>query len=130
MDDVIVLVKTTYEKDEELNSIPIETRREVLCQSQSVGRSEFYSAAQADMHPEFIFILSHFKDYEGEKIIEYTDWMNRQHKLYVTRTYRVPGTDRVELTAEERTGYGHEHESGGGGECCPGGVCARCTDCD
>lgn len=130
MDDMIVLVRTTYEKDEEGNQIAIEHRREVLCQTQSVGRSEFYAAAQADLHPEYIFIISHFKDYEGEKIIEYTDWMTRMHKLYVTRTYRVPGTDRVELTAEERTGYGHEAKPGGGSECCPGGVCARSTSRD
>lgn len=114
MDDAMILVSVTYTKDEEGNSIPNEEEREVLCQVQSVGRSEFYSAAQADMHPEFVFILSHFKDYKGEKIIKYTDWMQREHKLYVTRAYRVPGTDRVELYAEERTGHGHESEPGGG----------------
>lgn len=119
MDDVIILVKTTYEKDEEGNQIPKETEREILCQSRSVTRSEFYSAAQADMHPDYIFVISHYKDYEGEKVIKYRDWMNRDHVLYVTRAYREPGTDRVELTAEERTGYGHETEPGSGADTCP-----------
>lgn len=121
MDDVIKLVKATYVDDDYLNQVPVESAREVFCQVNSVNRSEFYQAAQADMHPEFVFILSHYKDYEGEKVIKYKDWMDMEHNLYVTRAYRVPGTDRVELTAEERTGYGHEHEraSGGGSECCP-----------
>lgn len=122
MDDVMRLVRTKYTKDEEGNQIAIEEERELLCEVHSVGRSEFYSAAQADLHPEYIFVLSHFMDYEGEKIIKYTDWMLREHKLYVTRAYRVPGTDRVELTAEERTGHGHESESGSGAEPCSCGI--------
>lgn len=130
MDDVIILVKTKYINDEEGNQIPVEEEREVLCKTQSVGRNEFYQAAQADLHPEFIFILSHFMDYKGERFIKYTDWMLREHRLYVTRAYRVPGTDRIELTAEERTGYGTESESGGGSECCPGGICPRCAESD
>lgn len=111
MDDVIKLVKTIYTRDTAGNQIRDEIEREVFCKVNSVSRSEYYAAAQADLHPEYIFVLSHFMDYEGEKIIKYTDWMNKEHKLYVTRVYRTPGTDRVELTAEERTGYGKEYES-------------------
>ena len=129
MDDVIYLVKTKYEADEYLNQIAIEEERQVFCQVQTVSRNEFYQAAQADMHPEFIFVLSHFKDYEGEKIVKYTDWMGHEHKLYVTRAYRRPGGDSVELTCEERTGYGPE-QPGGRGECCPDGICGGCTDSD
>ena len=129
MDDVIYLVKTRYEADEYLNQIAIEEERQVFCKVQTVGRNEFYQAAQADMHPEFLFVLSHYKDYEGEKIVKYTDWMGHEHKLYVTRAYRRPDGDSVELTCEERTGYGPE-QSGGGGECCPDGICSGCTDSD
>lgn len=130
MDDVIRLITTRYTKDEEGNQIPHEEEREVFCQVNSVGRNEFYQAAQVDMHPEYLFILSHYKDYRNEKFIRYTDWMGRAVTLYVTRTYRVPGTDKIELTAEERTGHGHESEEhGGGSECCPGSICPRGTDC-
>ena len=129
MDDVIYLVKTKYEADEYLNQIAIEEERQVFCQVQTVSRNEFYQAAQADMHPEFIFVLSHFKDYEGEKIVKYTDWMGHEHKLYVTRAYRRPGGDAVELTCEERTGYGPE-QPGSGGECCPDGICGGCSESD
>lgn len=110
MDDVIKLVKRTYTRDAEGNQIAAEDERQVFCQVESVTRSEFYQAAQAEMHPEYMFILSHFKDYEGEKFIKYTDWTGQEHLLYVTRVYRVPGADRLELTAEERTGNGRETE--------------------
>ena len=129
MDDVIYLVKTNYVSDEYLNQIAVEEERQVFCKVQTVGRTEFYQAAQADMHPEFLFILSHYKDYEGEKIVKYTDWMGREHKLYVTRAYRSPNGDSVELTCEERTGYGHERP-GSGSECCPDGICSGCSDSD
>ena len=123
MDDVIKLITVNYIKDEEGNQIPDEEEREVLCQVQSVGRTEFYQAAQVDMHPEYLFILTHYKDYRGEKFIRYTDWMGREVTLYVTRAYRVPGTDRIELTAEERTGYGPEYESVSGSDRCPDRIC-------
>lgn len=114
MDDVIRLIKQTYTRDEEGNQIPSETPRQVYCQVESVTRSEFYQAAQADVHPEYMFILTHYRDYEGEKFIKYTDWTQKEHMLYVTRAYRVPGTDRLEITADERTGNGREAESGSG----------------
>ncbi|MBR2706418.1 MAG: phage head closure protein [Mogibacterium sp.] len=114
MDDVIILVKTTYTRDEEGNMIPSPAERQVLCRNESVSRSEYYQAAQVGMHPEYIFVLSHFMDYEGEKFIRYTDWMNRIHELYVTRTYRRPNSTELEIVAGERTGHGNEHESGSG----------------
>lgn len=106
MDDVIILVKTKYTNDAEGNQIAETEERQVYCLVNSVTRSEFYQAAQADMHPEYVFILSHFRDYEGEKFVKYTDYAGTEHTLYVTRTYRVPGADRLEITAEERIGDG------------------------
>lgn len=106
MDDVLVLISNTYTTDAEGNQIPAETRRTVFCQVSSVGRSEFYQAAQADMHPEYIFTLSNYRDYKGEKFARYTDWLGTEHVLYITRAYRIPDEDAIELTAEERTGDG------------------------
>lgn len=117
MDDVITLVKTpSYIRDEEGNMRPMTQKRQVLCRNESVSRSEFYQAAQVGMHPEYIFVLSHYMDYEGEKFIEYTDWTNTKKALYVSRTYRRPGTTELEIIAEERTGkaHGNEDEPGGG----------------
>lgn len=108
MDDVLVLIANNkYTTDAEGNQIPTETRRTVFCQVSSVGRSEFYQAAQADMHPEYIFTLSNFRDYRGEKLAEYTDWLGKEHVLYITRAYRIPDGDAIELTCEERTGDGN-----------------------
>ena len=107
MDDVLVLISNKYTTDAEGNQIPAETRRTVFCQVSSVGRSEFYQAAQADMHPEYIFTLSNFRDYQGEKLAKYTDWLGTEHVLYITRAYRIPDEDAIELTAEERTGDGN-----------------------
>lgn len=117
MDDVIKLIATSWTSDEAGNQIAVEDKRQVFCDVSSVGRAEFYQAAQADMHPEYIFTLSHYKDYKGEKFIEYTDWMDQTHFLYVTRAYRVPATDSVELTCEERTGkrYGEDDKPCGRG---------------
>lgn len=116
MDDVLVLIKNTgYTTDAEGNQIPAETRRTVFCQVSSVGRSEFYQAAQADMHPEYIFTISNFRDYQGEKLAEYTDWLGTEHVLYITRAYKIPDEDAIELTCQERTGsldYEDESESG------------------
>lgn len=106
-DDVLTLISNEYGEDAELNQIPTGEGRTVLCQVSSVGRSEFYQAAQADMHPEYIFTLSNFRDYEGEKLAKYTDWLGKEHTLYITRAYRIPGEDSIELTAEERTGDGN-----------------------
>lgn len=107
MDDVLILVANGYTRDAEGNQIPAGEPRTVFCQVSSVGRSEFYQAAQADLHPEYIFRLSNFRDYRGEKIAKYTDWLGVEHTLYITRAYRVPDEDAIELTAEERTGDGN-----------------------
>lgn len=108
MDDVLVLIVNTYETDAEGNQIPVEIPRTVFCQVSSVGRSEFYQAAQADLHPEYIFTLSNFRDYRGEKLAKYIDWLGVEHVLYITRAYRIPDSDAIELTAEERTGDGRQ----------------------
>lgn len=115
MDDVLVLISAAgYTTDAEGNQIPIETKRTVFCTVSSAGRSEFYQAAQADMHPEYIFTISNYRDYRGEKLAKYTDWTGVTHELFVTRAYKIPDQDAIELTCEERTGpgeYGVESES-------------------
>ncbi|MBR3125095.1 MAG: phage head closure protein [Mogibacterium sp.] len=104
-DDVITLIKPAggYVKDSVGNQIPNDpVRTTVFCRVRSITRSEYYQAAQTDLHPEYTFVLSHYKDWHGEREIEYIDWTG-QKKIYdVIRTYRVPDTDRLELTAQER----------------------------
>lgn len=104
MDDVIKLISISYIKDSYGNQKQIRTEKQVFCKVGSVGRSEFYQAAQADMHPTCTFTLSHYMDYSGEREVLYTDWTGAEKNYVVTRTYRLPNSDKLEITAEERIG--------------------------
>lgn len=73
-----------------------ETPREVYCSVRSVGMSEAYTAMSNGLHPEFVFILSDYGDYNGEKILEYKGTRYR-----IVRTYR--NNQGIELTCEEAT---------------------------
>lgn len=106
MDDVIKLIGFTYSLDEYGNQIPTPEERQVFCEVRSVTRSEFYSAAQTDLHPDYIFRLSHYRDYRGEKFVKYKDWTGTEKVYSVLRTYRAPEGDAVEITATERVGNG------------------------
>lgn len=111
MDDVINLITITYELDEYGNQIPTKQSREVFCKVQTVTRSEFYAAAQVELHPEYIFALSNYADYLGEKEIEYEDWTGETKTYDVIRVYRADGSDRLEITAQERVShYGGSNE--------------------
>ena len=102
MDDVIKLLELTWTQDEAGNSIEvIKAERTVLCRQRSVTRSEYYQAAQNDLHPDYVFVLSTYKDYHGERQIKYIDWSGIEHRLHIIRTYRKDN-DELEITAEER----------------------------
>lgn len=104
-DDVIQLVGAPSEVfDSYGNQRLVESYRTVFCRIRSVARSEFYQAAQNDLHPEYVFILQNYKDYLGERELLYTDWSGRERRYTIVRTYRSPDDDSIELTAEERIG--------------------------
>lgn len=105
MDDVIKLVAFGNESyDAYGNPIPVKTAREVFCKVRSVTRNEFYQAAQTDLHPEFVFILTHYKDYYGETEIRYDAWGAGEKVYQVLRTYHNPETGELELIVGERVG--------------------------
>lgn len=102
MDDVIKLLEITYTQDTAKNNVEtITNERTVLCRRRSVSRSEFYQAAQTDHHPEYVFVLSTYKDYLGERQMKYIDWSGVEHRLHVIRTY-MNDDEELEITAEER----------------------------
>lgn len=72
---------------------PQETKRQVFCAVDSVNRTEYYRALQYDLHPEVVFILSDYAEYQGESICE---WNGIRYDII--RTY-VDGL-KVELTCE------------------------------
>jgi SPP1 family predicted phage head-tail adaptor len=73
-------------------------RREVMARVESAGRSEFFSAGQSGFKPEYRFTVFH-GEYQGEDECEY------EGTLYaIYRTYRVPGTDDLELYVRLKVG--------------------------
>lgn len=102
MDDVIKLVTATYEYDEYGNETPTRTMRQVFCRISSVGRSEYYQAAQAGLHPEYICRLSNYRDYNGELEAVYTDYTGTEKRFDIIRTYKHPDSDELDITIQER----------------------------
>lgn len=103
MDDIITLLTTEYGHDVYGNEVEsIAERTVVFCRVRSVSRSEFYQAAQANLHPDYIFTISHYRDYHGEKALLYTDWTGTEKRYDIIRTYR--DGDSLEITAAERVG--------------------------
>lgn len=100
MDDVIKLITSTYTLDEYGNHVETISTRTVFCKVRSVGRTEYYQASQNNLHPSYVFSISHFKDYMGERDLFYTDWTGAEKRYTIVRTYR--SGDSIELTAEEK----------------------------
>ena len=75
---------------------PIITKRTVYCTVRSVGMNESYQALTNGLHPQFVFVLSDYADYAGQKICEYNGKRYR-----IVRTYR--NNQAIELTVEEVT---------------------------
>lgn len=106
MDDVIKLIGYGEPTFDDYGNETIPTvERQVFCKVHSVGRNEFYQAAQNNLHPQYIFTISHFRDYHGEQLIKYTDWAGAEKVYTILRTYRTG--DELEITAEERIGGGN-----------------------
>ena len=97
MDDVISLIKEEYDSNLEKY---IESSRvdNVFCKVESIQRDEFYRAGQNGMSPQYKFITAKV-NYINEEIAIYK---GVRYSIY--RTYEVPGTDDIELYAEDKVG--------------------------
>lgn len=73
-----------------------ETSRQVFCSVRSVGMTEAYTALSNGLNPQFVFVLSDYADYQGEKICSYNGTRYR-----IVRTYR--NNQQIDLTVEEAT---------------------------
>ena len=94
-DDVIYLVS----EDPAAHGVfdgSTETRKMCYCRINSVARSEFYRARENGLQPVFVFVLSEYADYNGEKIVVFKDKRYRVIRSYVTN-------HAVELTVGEVT---------------------------
>lgn len=93
--DVITLVSENPAAHGVLDDVT-ETQKQVFCSVRSVGMNEAYQAMSNGLHPQFVFVLTDYADYSGEKIVLYNSKRYR-----VVRTYRQ--NQGIELTVEEVT---------------------------
>lgn len=91
--DVLTLISETPEAHGRFDE-PTETRRDVYCTVRSVGMREAYEALSHGLRPEWVFVLTHSFEYQGEKRCEF-----RGLPYTVLRTY-VTEADGIEITVE------------------------------
>ena len=91
--DVIDLITETASAHGVHQSVT-ETARQVYCTVESVSRSEFYTALNAGIRPEYVFRLALAEDYQGERVVRY-----KGQKFRIIRTYMTED-DGIELTCE------------------------------
>lgn len=98
-DHELTLINYTIEYDEIGQQKKIETRTNILCAVKSIGRNEFYAAAQAGLKPEITFVI-HGYEYNGEKEVEFEG-----QKYKVIRTY-MKDFEEMDLVCEKVIGSG------------------------
>lgn len=91
------LYTETITTDSSLNEVKTYTGTEIFVRrARSISMNEFYTASAAGLKPSVVLVIF-FGDYDGQKIV---GW---EGGIYtVTRTYRKPDSDDLELTLEER----------------------------
>ena len=99
--DVIDLI-TESDAAHGVHATVTETARTVYCTVRSASRSEFYSAMNAGVRPEWVFVLALAEDYHGERVVRY-----KGQKLRVVRTY-ITDSDGIEITCERSDVNGTE----------------------
>jgi SPP1 family predicted phage head-tail adaptor len=104
IDGVIKLIAKTATQDADKAIVETETEREVLCSVESVGRNDFFAAAQAGLDLSFVF-KTHPVNYQGENELEYNG-----KRYEVTRTYQA-SNDVLEIYAGTAVGYGPDSTS-------------------
>lgn len=91
--DVLTLIKETPASHGRFDT-STETQRTVYCTVRSVGMREAYEALSHGLAPEWVFVLTHDFEYEGEKRCIF-----RGVEYRVLRTY-VNENDGIEITVE------------------------------
>lgn len=96
-DSTCTLCTETVTQDEYLNEVKTYTGREVFVRkARSIYMNEFYQAAAQGLAPSVVLVIF-FGDYDGEKVVRW-----ERNDYTVTRTYRSPDSDNLELTLEVR----------------------------
>lgn len=96
-DGVITLVSKTITQNEVKAIVETESTRDVFCEVQSVGRSDFYQAQQAGLDLSYVFVTD-AANYQGERELEYEG-----NRYAITRTY-LRDSDKLEIYAGTAVG--------------------------
>jgi hypothetical protein len=94
------LIQTTYTENELGDAIPNDTETVVLCDFQSVTRSEHYAAQSHDLKPEIVFIVNQY-DYEGQRHVKFEGKKYRVIREYRSKTAKdFSHFESIELVCE------------------------------
>lgn len=91
--DVIYLI-TENSRTHGVHDDVTEETVKAYCTVKSVSRTEYYTALNAGMKPEYVFELALAEDYHGERFCRY-----HEQKYSIIRTYETEHGS-IELTAE------------------------------
>lgn len=80
-ESITLIARVITGKDSRMKPIYQETSSEILCISEPVSRSEFFSAGQIGIDPEAMVVINP-AEYSGEKIVEY-----KGKRMSIYRTY-------------------------------------------
>ena len=95
----ITLIELREEVDELGDWIVTEYRTQAYAEERSVSQAEFYQGMAQGYKPEVKFVLTNWRDYHGEEIVEYVPFAGddlNPVRLRVLRTYN--SGDALELT--------------------------------
>lgn len=107
-DDVIFLIGATTETQDEYGIWhETENPRQVFAKVNSISRSEFYKSGREGLNPAYEFTVFH-GDYQDE-----TECIYKNDRYSIYRTYRVPGTDDMELYVERKGGTNGPDQNNG-----------------
>ena len=94
-----------------------ETQTQVFAEVMSVSQNEFYKARQNGLDPEYVFMLTDYGDYAGQKVFTYEGVRMRVIRTYIKEEalYIVAGKATADSTTPASTASSASTASVGGG---------------
>lgn len=96
----LILIGSESGENDMGDPILIPTRKSILCDVQSVTRSEHYQAAASGLKPEIVFVVNKY-DYEGEKQVEFDGKPYNVIRTYIPhKSKNISDFETLELVCE------------------------------
>ena len=87
-DQSITLLKEIETTDEYGDAVKTYEETSIFAQIKSISQTEFYQAQAVGFRPELKFVIADFYDYQGQQLIKYTPFGEKEQIYTVIRTYR------------------------------------------